>query len=86
MPGPMDLRLGGALYASGGVVGPSGGSAAGVAADLEAETVNGHLSNDFGIPVNKHKYVGADMTGSIGSGGGEVRLNTVNGKIQVVKK
>jgi DUF4097 and DUF4098 domain-containing protein YvlB len=60
--------------------------AAGVAADVEAETVNGHLSNDFGITVTKHKYVGADMTGSIGSGGGEVRLNTVNGKIRVVKK
>jgi len=60
--------------------------AAGVAADLQAETVNGHLSNDFGVPVNKHKYVGADMTGSIGTGGGDVRLETVNGKIQVVKK
>ena len=60
--------------------------AAGVSAQVEAETVNGHLSNDFGVPVNKHKYVGADMTGSIGSGGGEVRLKTVNGKIQVVKK
>jgi DUF4097 and DUF4098 domain-containing protein YvlB len=60
--------------------------AAGVAADVEAETVNGHLSNDFGIPVNKHEYVGADMNGSIGTGGGDVRLKTVNGKIQVVKK
>ena len=60
--------------------------AAGVAADVAAETVNGHLSNDFGIPVNKHEHVGADMTGSIGSGGGDVRLETVNGKIRVVKK
>ena len=60
--------------------------APGVAADVEAETVNGHLSNDFGIPVNKHEYVGADMNGSIGTGGGDVRLKTVNGRIQVVKK
>jgi DUF4097 and DUF4098 domain-containing protein YvlB len=60
--------------------------AAGVAADVAAETVNGQLSNDFGIPVNKHEHVGADMTGSIGSGGGDIRLETVNGKIRVVKK
>jgi DUF4097 and DUF4098 domain-containing protein YvlB len=60
--------------------------AAGIAADVEAETVNGHLSNEFGIPVNKHEYVGADMNGSIGSGGGEVRLETVNGRIALVKK
>jgi hypothetical protein len=36
--------------------------------------------------VTKHKYVGADMTGSIGSGGGEVQLNTVNGRIALIKK
>jgi DUF4097 and DUF4098 domain-containing protein YvlB len=60
--------------------------AATVSAEVRAETVNGHLSNDFGVPVNKHKFVGADMTGSIGSGGGDVRLETVNGKIRVVKR
>jgi len=26
------------------------------------------------------------MTGSIGSGGGEVQLNTVNGRIALIKK
>ncbi len=57
-----------------------------VSAEVRAETVNGHLSNDFGVPVNKHKYVGADMIGPIGSGGGELRLKTVNGRIAVVKK
>jgi DUF4097 and DUF4098 domain-containing protein YvlB len=56
-----------------------------VSAEVRAETVNGHLSNDFGVPVNKHKYVGADMAGSIGSGGGELRLKTVNGAISVGK-
>ncbi len=57
-----------------------------VAAEVHAKTVNGNLSNDFGVPVNKHEYVGADMTGSIGSGGGDVRLQTVNGKIRLVKR
>jgi DUF4097 and DUF4098 domain-containing protein YvlB len=60
--------------------------AAGVAAEVEAETVNGHLSNDFGIPVHKHEYVGADMKGSIGTGGGDIRLETVNGRIELLKK
>jgi DUF4097 and DUF4098 domain-containing protein YvlB len=59
---------------------------AAVGAEVRAKTVNGHLSNDFGVPVNKHEYVGADMTGTIGSGGAEVRLETVNGKIKVTKK
>lgn len=52
-------------------------------ADVEARTVNGHLSNDFGLPVNKHQYVGADMNGAIGSGGGKVRLESVNGAIRL---
>ncbi|HVN30944.1 MAG TPA: DUF4097 family beta strand repeat-containing protein [Thermoanaerobaculaceae bacterium] len=60
--------------------------AAGVAAEVDAETVNGHLSNDFGIPVNKHEFVGADMNGSIGTGGGDVSLKTVNGRIALLKK
>jgi hypothetical protein len=42
---------------------------AGVAADVEAETVNGHLSNDFGLTVTKHEFAGA-ICGSIRTGGG----------------
>lgn len=57
----------------------------GVAADVEAETVNGHLSNDFGLTVTKHEFAGANMTGSIRTGGGVVRLETVNGAIKVRK-
>ncbi len=57
-----------------------------VSAQVRAETVNEHLSNDSGVPVNKHKYVGADTAGSIGSGGGDVRLETVNGKVRVERK
>jgi DUF4097 and DUF4098 domain-containing protein YvlB len=56
-----------------------------VAAEVEATTVIGHLSNEFGLPVNRHGYVGADMNGAIGSGGGRVRLKSVNGGIRVTK-
>ncbi len=57
--------------------------AANVAARLRAETVNGSLSNDFDIAVRKGKYVGASFDGSIGGGGAEVDLETVNGSIAV---
>ena len=57
--------------------------AAGVAARVRAETVNGSLSNDFDIAVRKGKYVGASFAGSIGGGGAEVDLETVNGNIKV---
>jgi DUF4097 and DUF4098 domain-containing protein YvlB len=59
--------------------------APGVAAEVEAKTVNGHLSNDFGLAVHKHEFVGADMNGAIGSGGGRVKLESVNGGIRLVK-
>jgi hypothetical protein len=50
-------------------------------AQVNAETVSGKISNDFGIKVIKHKYVGSEMQGKIGSGNTTVYLNTVNGKI-----
>ena len=54
-------------------------------ADVHAETVNGHLGNDFGIAVNKHEHVGADMIGAIGGGGASVKLRSVNGTIRLTK-
>jgi DUF4097 and DUF4098 domain-containing protein YvlB len=56
---------------------------AGAAADVEAKTVNGNISNDFGLEVVKGKYVGATMRGTIGSGGARINLETVNGKISL---
>jgi DUF4097 and DUF4098 domain-containing protein YvlB len=55
-------------------------------ARLRAETVNGKISNDFGLEVNKHQYVGSDLTGTVGAGAGDVRLETVNGAIRILKK
>jgi DUF4097 and DUF4098 domain-containing protein YvlB len=54
-----------------------------VGADLRAESVNGSLSNDLGIPVSKGKYVGSSFSGSSGGGGARVDLETVNGSIEV---
>jgi DUF4097 and DUF4098 domain-containing protein YvlB len=53
---------------------------------LSAESVNGNITNDFGLPVRKGKYVGRDLKGRLGSGGnGEVsiKLESVNGGLSV---
>ena len=52
-------------------------------AEIRAETVNGRISNDFGLEVKKGKYIGSSMSGSIGAGGPVIELETVNGGIQV---
>jgi hypothetical protein len=57
--------------------------ASSIGADLKADSVNGRLKNDFGIDVRKGKYVGSDFQGTVGGGGAEVALETVNGSINV---
>lgn len=54
-----------------------------ISADIAAESVHGSLGNDFGIDVRKGKYVGSDFHGSVGGGGAQVSLETVNGSIKV---
>jgi hypothetical protein len=58
---------------------------AGAAAKVRFETVSGQLSNDFGIPVDKHRLVGSSLTGRIGEGGAEISAETVNGSISLRK-
>lgn len=55
-------------------------------ATLKAETVNGKISNDFGLPVRKGQYVGRDMYGKIGSGDVQIKLESVNGELSVKRK
>jgi len=52
-------------------------------ADLEASTVNGSISDDFGLPVTKHQFVGRDLRGELGGGGPHVRVSNVNGRIEI---
>jgi hypothetical protein len=52
-------------------------------ADLEASTVSGRISNDFGLGVNNHRYVGHDLRGQLASGGTRIRLSNVNGPIEI---
>jgi hypothetical protein len=55
----------------------------GANASVRVETLNGRLRNDFGLEVHKHKYVGADIRGEIGSGDVDITIETVNGGIEI---
>jgi hypothetical protein len=50
--------------------------------ELEAETLNGDISTDFPLTV-QGRFSKRHINGTIGSGGRELNLKTVNGDIQV---
>jgi DUF4097 and DUF4098 domain-containing protein YvlB len=52
-------------------------------AEIEANTVSGGIDNDFGLHVNRHRYVGHDLRGELGSGGPRIKLGNVNGRIEI---
>jgi len=53
-------------------------------ANVEAKTVNGSISTDYPLTVNG-KFAGRNIKGTLGRGGREVRLETVNGSIRMKK-
>lgn len=57
---------------------------AGVNADVSASTVNGGMESDFPLTVTG-KWSMKNMKGTIGSGGRELELETVNGSIRLKK-
>jgi DUF4097 and DUF4098 domain-containing protein YvlB len=52
-------------------------------AELKASTVSGNISDDFGLPVIQHHYVGRSLHGQLGGGGTLVKLSNVNGEIEI---
>jgi DUF4097 and DUF4098 domain-containing protein YvlB len=52
-------------------------------AELAASTVSGRIENDFGLHVNKHQFVGHDLRGELGTGGAHIKLENVNGRIEI---
>jgi len=52
-------------------------------ASIKASTISGGISNDFGLEVSRHRYVGRSLHGELGSGGALVDLSTVNGAIEI---
>jgi hypothetical protein len=55
-------------------------------ATIRAETTNGTIANDFGLPIRKGEYVGRDLYGKVGSGDVRVRLESVNGPLSIRRK
>jgi hypothetical protein len=52
-------------------------------AEIEASTVSGGIENDFGLHVNHHRFVGHDLRGELGNGGARIKLENVNGRIDI---
>jgi hypothetical protein len=52
-------------------------------AEVEANTVSGGIENDFGLHVNHHQFVGHGLRGELGIGGTHIKLNNVNGRIEI---
>ncbi|MGA7558949.1 MAG: DUF4097 family beta strand repeat-containing protein [Terriglobales bacterium] len=52
-------------------------------AEVKATTVSGDISDDFGLPVTRHQFVGRSLHGQLGGGGTLVKLSNVNGEIEI---
>jgi DUF4097 and DUF4098 domain-containing protein YvlB len=52
-------------------------------AEVKASTVSGNISNEYGLPVTHHQYVGQSLHGQLGGGGTLVKLSNVNGTIEI---
>jgi DUF4097 and DUF4098 domain-containing protein YvlB len=52
-------------------------------AEIEASTVSGGIENDFGLRVNHRQFVGHDLRGELGNGGPHIKLENVNGRIEI---
>jgi hypothetical protein len=52
-------------------------------ADLEAATVHGPIESDFALHVRHHQWGGRDLRVQLGGGGKEIKLDNVNGPIEV---
>ena len=55
-------------------------------ADVKAESVNGSITNDFGLENRKGKYVGNSLHGRLGNGDVTIKLESVNGQLAVKRK
>ena len=58
---------------------------AGAAAAVSAQTLNGDFSSDFPLTVEAGEWGPKKVSGSIGSGGGRLEMETVNGEIEIRK-
>jgi DUF4097 and DUF4098 domain-containing protein YvlB len=55
-------------------------------AQVDAETLNGKISSDFGLTVEKGEWIGSSAKGLVGSGGARITVETINGNIDIKKR
>ena len=55
-------------------------------ATVKAESLNGVISNDFGLPNRRGKYVGNSLHGRLGRGDATIKLESVNGPLNVKRR
>jgi len=54
-------------------------------ADVNFSSVNGHIDSDFQLNVSNSWPVGHSANGTIGKGGRELAIKTVNGNVELRK-
>lgn len=54
-------------------------------ADVDIETMNGSIRNDFGLSVDKNMFSGRNLHGTIGSGDVRISIESVNGGVKLLK-
>lgn len=54
-------------------------------ADVDIETMNGSIRNDFGLSVDKNMFSGRNLHGTIGSGDVRINIESVNGGVKLRK-
>lgn len=57
-----------------------------VNATVKADSLNGEISNEFGLPVRKGQFIGRNLYGRLGSGDVQIRLNSVNGPLSINRR
>ncbi len=57
-----------------------------IGAEVSASTLNGAISNDFGLTPVAEKWVGHQLEGTIGNGAARIRIKTLNGSIEIRKR
>lgn len=57
-----------------------------VNATLKADSLNGDITNEFGLPVRKGQFIGRNLYGRLGSGDVQIKLNSVNGPLSISRR
>jgi hypothetical protein len=52
-------------------------------AEVHASLLNGNIESDWPLDIDRGRYVGQNARGQIGRGGRELKLETVNGNIEI---